>query len=583
MNRKATRIVSSITLITMFAGILQVGAENQTKTSFEVDNKSYEVSTYLSDGQPYYNLRDIASVLKYTPAEFSIDFDSDTKTIVLNSDEYYNFVEITPTSTPAFASNHAISIDDSAVSWKGMNIGGSNYYTLSDLSSAFNFESQMNEDKVQIIVPNDSRYMENLDSLTIDEMRKSTYDSTLSYIESKVDYEQDTVHFLAYDAGDTRQYTRIDIPTTPMPENGYPVVIFAHGWVGIDAAPTWHFGMDETSQYGKMVKEYTDAGFVTLMPGFSGHGTFGDIPADGLNNMSAFDNGSYLMPIFYAQDLLNLLEGLDTFENIDWENSGVSADTKINLDNINLSAHSQGGDVALTALAVSGEGATEQTFANASIWAGCFPDRTTQLVSYYPMEKTLEAFMSGDGTWNGTAIGADGEINHDFIFGYPPDWIGTVDTTSEDWTWQADYWGVPTVAEALDQKTAQMYSVYNTYFTDLADFTYVIEKDETGKSVVVHDETLEAELLKIGGFQYPEYITENLILQVSDQDFYSHVEWNEDLSNRINAAGGNSTVYVYEQNSHGLRASSYDWFADDTVVEGYSTAMQRDIELFKGK
>jgi hypothetical protein len=38
-----------------------------------------------------------------------------------------------------------------------------------------------------------------------------------------------------------RQYARVDVPLGAMPADGYPVVVFLHGWVGEQAAPAMDF------------------------------------------------------------------------------------------------------------------------------------------------------------------------------------------------------------------------------------------------------------------------------------------------------------------------------------------------------
>jgi hypothetical protein len=154
--------------------------------------------------------------------------------------------------------------------------------------------------------------------------------------------------------------------------------------------------------------------YIELMPGFRGHATVDGIPAEGIEFLSKFDNGSYISPLFYAIDVLNLLDGVQTLENTAWSVWGYDSDdaVKINLDSIHISGHSQGGDAVLKALAVSGEGSSVRNLlSTGSIWSGCFPDRITQVETYGPMGESLEAFKAGtqeEFEWNGTAIGSDG-------------------------------------------------------------------------------------------------------------------------------------------------------------------------------
>ena len=196
------------------------------------------------------------------------------------------------------------------------------------------------------------------------------------------------------------------------------------------------------------------------------------------------------------------------------------------------------------------------------------------------MASTLEAFMSGDGQWTGSATGSDGTVNPNFIFGFPSDWIGTVDPDSADWTWQAETWSTPTVAAALQSKYSEMYEAVNTFVSDINNASFEIVTDETGKTVVQHDPRLAQAMQGIGGWNYEKYLSEALHFHHSDQDYYSPSRWNALLSSRINAAGGHSVDYVYPRNNHSLLISQYDWFSDGEVIEGIGYMLERDLALF---
>ncbi len=559
--------------------------------AIKVNGINKNVEAYTIDGQTYYQLRDIAMVVNGTSSMFSLDYDTTPDTVAAETGMAYTALpeqlvapagdeeSTEPVTATANATTSTLVVNGETQELAGYTIDGNDYYLIDELAPLVGLETEEVDGMLHITTAMDVG-LEDLSSLTIEGMRNSGAGSQLEVVEQATFRDGEEALFAAYDSDGLRVYTRIDLPSTPMPEGGYPIVIFAHGWIGADAAATWTFGMDESSMYGDMVLDYKEQGFAVLTPGFRGHGTFGGVAAEGIEYMSAYDNGSYLSPIFYAQDVVNLLYSVGSMDNIAWGDFGYEGDIAFNYDNINLSAHSQGGDVALTALAATGEGAGDYQFASASIWAGCFPDRVTQLATYAPMAETLESFMSGDGTWNGTAIGADGEVNPNFIFGYPSDWIGTVDTTSDDWTWQADSWSTPTVGKVLDKKANQMYTTLNTYIADMADVTYSIAEDETGRSYVMHDPIVEQTVAEIGGFGYPQYLSEPLTLHLSDQDYYSHVSWNEDLATRINGAGGQAQVFVYPQNNHSLRQSDYEWFSEGEVIEGYPLAIESDVALF---
>jgi len=417
--------------------------------------------------------------------------------------------------------------------------------------------------------PADLPVVASLSELSTESLRLRQYGSTISI--EQVTSSPNKSYLASYESDGLRVYTRIDLPAEEPPDDGFPVVIFLHGWTGIDRAPGYDFYYEKHRDYGEMVAAYVDAGFAVFVPGWRGHGTVNGIPADGLEFMEAFDNGSYLSPVFYAIDVLNLIDGLQTFDEV-----------PLDLDNINLSSHSQGGDVALITLAVAGEGSNVKNEINAaSIWAGTFPSRFTQVHTYHPMESSPEAFMSGDGTWTGTATGMDGSNNPNFVFGYPPDWIETVDRTQ--WTWQIDNWSKPEVNEAVRFKFTQMYNVVNRHVSDVdnASFEMIVQEDNTFD--VVHDPVIEDAMAKIGGFHATSYLSEPVVLQHSDRDFYTFPEWNTDLCTRINDSGGQCHDFEYTGNTHALRISTREWFSGPHAIAGFDTALTRDIALFRGE
>jgi len=379
-------------------------------------------------------------------------------------------------------------------------------------------------------------------------------------------------------------YLRIDVPSTKPPSGGYPSVVFVHGWVGEQAAPDYDFELGTASASEAVIEAYVDAGFVVLIPGLRGHGTVSGSAAEGLEFLRAWDNRSYLSPIFYAIDVLNLIAGLESLERVDWQAWGREPRLAVRLDQarINLAGYSQGGDVALTALAVAGENSALATpIQAASIWAGCFASRSEQAALYGPMQDTAMAFTAGDGRWNGSATAADGRRNADFVFAYPSDLI--VNPSPADWTWQADSWHLPTVEASLNKTYSDMYARYRAGIADLVDIKYTLERDDEGSLVVVHAAGLAGQLEQIGGYHAAHYLTEPINLHHSDRDFYSPPAWNANLATRVNVAGGRLRDFVYPGTTHSLSVSSEAWFSPAGTVDGRATMIARDIALFSGQ
>lgn len=418
----------------------------------------------------------------------------------------------------------------------------------------------------ETLAANDPR-VRSLDELSVESLRNRSYGSDIRIVKA-VDSRPNPSFLAAYDSDGLRVYTRIDLPADAAPDDGYPIVILIHGWVGIDNAPSIDFWYDTDSNYGQMIEAYVAAGFAVLVPGWRGHGTVEGIPADGIEFMRAWDNGSYVSPVFYAIDVLNLIDSV-----------GKIDVAPLDLDRINLVAHSQGGDVALTVLGVAGESSKLRNgISAASIWSGNIPPRMVQLETFWPMQTSPQAFLAGDGTWTGTASGSDGSVNPHYVFGYPADWIETPDPAA--WTWQKDVWSNATVADALRVKLEQMYKAINDNVLEISDARYDMDLHDGSRTTIAHDARVIEGLSQIGAYDQEQYLSETLALHHSDRDFYSLPEWNAYLCRRANQAGGLCFDFTYPGNTHALRMSDHEWYSPAGTVEGFAIAIRRDIALF---
>jgi dienelactone hydrolase len=367
-------------------------------------------------------------------------------------------------------------------------------------------------------------------------------------------------YMASYHSDGLRVYTRVDIPPTSMPPGGYPVIIFAHGWVGASGAPTYRFNYSAGSYYGDEIDAWVKAGYVVLMPGFRGHGTVKGVPAEGLDYIKAYDNGSYLSPIFYAIDILNLLEGVDSLNHVNWRRSGYPNGPGVRIDKrrIFLTGHSQGGDAALTALVVSSSPHLRNTFAGASIFNGCFEGRIEQGAFYGPQEN---------------AFGVQSDPA--YYPHMPYWWVG-----DDSWYWLS-------IDEAIAYKKDQMYTTVRTYVADQK------HADPDANSLVTIMAGLDA-------YKHAHYIKVPLDLHYSDWDYYSIPSWNATLVRKIRSLGGTSNAFLYPGNAHELDVDPFavcveysstldanHYLTSYTPQQvackpGRATAIQRTIDLFNG-
>ena len=372
-----------------------------------------------------------------------------------------------------------------------------------------------------------------------------------------------------------RQYARLTVPDTTPPDAGYPFILFLHGYIGLEKAPGYSIGCNpENLYYSELTDAFARAGFAVLAPGYRGHSTVKGIAAEGLKYLEAFDQGAGISTQFYAIDALNFAAGLPSIDATAFPAQSFNFDKSRYF----LLGHSQGGDAGLTFLGAIGEGTHEDLRPVQSVvWSGTFLPRLRALEEMMPVASTPEAFLSGDGTWTGTATGKDGSSNPNFIFGFPPDWIET--PNPEDWSWQKETWSKPTVASAAESEARKMYQELKDHVTDLAGIKLeLITKDDGFE--LMHDAKIKDMFANIGSYNFAQYLTESVELHVPDKDHYSQVSWNKELCTRMNEAGGDCKVVVYLDNNHSLRASTHEWFSPKGTPDGYPIMVETLVSKF---
>ena len=184
--------------------------------------------------------------------------------------------------------------------------------------------------------------------------------------------------------------------------------------------------------------------------------------------------------------------------------------------------------------------------------------------------------MSGDGTWTKSAIGKKGEINPNFQFAYPPDWIGTVD--SNKWSWQQKTWSVSSVKQALKNKYDQMYEVLKT--NNLAKNNYEFATEASGKVLIEHPSLIKNSYFEMDPINYPQLLSEPLALHYSDRDYYSPAFWNQQLVNALESTNSRVKAFEYKGNTHSLTISQHKWFSENYDEAGVDKMITRDLEWF---
>lgn len=131
----------------------------------QVDGKPITIAAYSIGGNNFFMLRDVASILNRTEAQFQVAYDPATQAISLTTGQSYTAVggELTVggtlsqlgTPTPS-----AIYIDGVQASFTAFNIGGNNYFKLRDLGKALGFQVTWDDSTNTVGILSDQPYQE---------------------------------------------------------------------------------------------------------------------------------------------------------------------------------------------------------------------------------------------------------------------------------------------------------------------------------------------------------------------------------------------------------------------------------------
>jgi dipeptidyl aminopeptidase/acylaminoacyl peptidase len=139
-------------------------------------------------------------------------------------------------------------------------------------------------------------------------------------------------HIVSYQSEGNKIYALLTVPWGQVPEGGWPVIIFNHGYIPPDEYRT-------TERYVDYVDGFARSGYIVFRSDYRGHG-----------QSEGRSGGAYSSPN-YTADVLNGL-------------ASVKRLPEANPDQIGMWGHSMGGYITLRAMVVSGE------IKAGVIWAG---------------------------------------------------------------------------------------------------------------------------------------------------------------------------------------------------------------------
>ena len=201
--------------------------------------------------------------------------------------------------------------------------------------------------------------------LMIDVMRQQAYPGSELTYEATLTWGPGFERFIvSYLSEGHKIYALLTVPLSEKPEEGWPVIIFNHGYIPPDQYRT-------TERYEAHVEALASHGYVVLRPDYRGHG-----------NSEGRAEGGYGSPA-YTVDVLNALAAVKTHPDID-------------PNRIGMWGHSMGGQITLRAMVVSDE------IKAGVIWAGVvgsYPDLLQHWRRRTGPTSTPDATRLARGSW----------------------------------------------------------------------------------------------------------------------------------------------------------------------------------------
>jgi len=169
--------------------------------------------------------------------------------------------------------------------------------------------------------------------LDIEYMREQTYPGSDLVIEETLPNGSNYKRFVvSYKSDGLKINALLTIPNGEPPENGWPVIVFNHGYIPPDQYRT-------TERYTAYTDAFSRNGYVLIRPDYRGHGSSEGTP-----------EGAYYSPA-YTIDVLNAVSSIKKYPNV-------------NPDKIGMWGHSMGGNITLRSMV------TTKDIKVGVIWAG---------------------------------------------------------------------------------------------------------------------------------------------------------------------------------------------------------------------
>ncbi len=120
--------------------------------------KQEKLEIYNINGENYFKIRDLAALLTATDAKFNVDYDTETRTIVLTTGEAYEArsgdlaTEFTNKAASCIKSSKAVTINGEAVELTTYAFGNKNFFRLKSLAEALGFTAEYDKETRTVLV-----------------------------------------------------------------------------------------------------------------------------------------------------------------------------------------------------------------------------------------------------------------------------------------------------------------------------------------------------------------------------------------------------------------------------------------------
>ena len=208
---------------------------------------------------------------------------------------------------------------------------------------------------------------ESINPLTIESLRKGQYEGSDLVIEETLALGSNYSHFLAsYISEGHKIFGLLTVPSGDKPSNGWPVMIFNHGYI-----PPKEYS--NTEKYVAYTDAFSRNGYIVFKSDYRGHG---DSEGEALGG---YGSNAYTI------DVLNALASIKKFEDADPEKIGMWG-------------HSMGGFITLRSMVVS------KDIKAGVIWAGVVGSYPDLLYNWRRSNFTPPPLPSGARRWREVLI-----------------------------------------------------------------------------------------------------------------------------------------------------------------------------------